>query len=92
MQTVAPGKGQIFARPDEAETKTQSGILLSEKSVEKPRTAHVINVGADVDWYQADDTIVYKSYAPTELKLNNEDFILIAVEDVLGKVVDVSKK
>lgn len=91
MQTVAPGQGQIFARPDEAETKTASGILLSDKSVEKPRTAKVINVGEGVKWYEANDTIVYKSYAPTELKLNNEDFILIAVEDVLGKVIEVEE-
>lgn len=89
MQTINPANDQIFAKPDEAETKTKSGIILSENVAEKPKTAVVINVGKDVKQFSRDDRIIYKPYAMTDIKLNNDDFILIAEEDVLGKVVEV---
>lgn len=87
MQTIAPAPGQIFAKPDEAEAKTKSGLLLDTKSAEKPRTAKVINVGDGVTFYRPNDTIVYKAYAPTEIKLEGVEYILVAAEDVLGKVI-----
>lgn len=89
MQTINPAPKQLFCRPDEAVTKTQSGIILSENAAEKPKTAEVINIGRDVSNYHSGDRIVYKSYSTTEIKLNNEDFILVAEDDVLGTVLDV---
>lgn len=88
MQTIKPSKDQIFAKPDEVVTKTKSGLYISEQAAEKPQTANVINVGESVTQYEPNDKIIYKSYAMTDVKLNNEDFIIIAEEDVLGKVVE----
>lgn len=91
MQTILPNNTHIFARPSEAETKTKSGILLTDNVAEKPKTAEVINVGSKVTNYKAHDTIIYKPYASTDIKLNSEDFLLIDEEDVLGKVVEVNE-
>jgi len=88
MQTIKPASKQIFARPHEATQKTQSGILLAEKMAEKPQMATVINVGDGVTQFQKDDTIVYKLFTTTDIKLNGEEFILIEEEDVLGTVLE----
>lgn len=89
MQTIAPTKGQVFAKPLEAITKTASGILLGDKSAEKPKMAEVVNVGEGVTAVKSQQVFVYKSYAATDIKLNAEDYLLIAEEDILGVVLDV---
>ena len=89
MNTIKPSAEQIFAKPDEVEEVTKSGFYINKNTVEKPKTAKVINVGSKVKEYQANDVIVYKSYASTDVKVNDEDFILVAEEDVLGKLVEV---
>jgi chaperonin GroES len=87
MQTIKPAKHQIFARPTIAENKTKSGILLKE-ATEKPQTAEVINIGSEVNQFKPKDKIIYKMFTTTEIKLNDEQFILIDEEDVLGKVIE----
>jgi chaperonin GroES len=91
MQTIKPTGNNIFAKPDEAETKTKSGILLSESAVEKPKMASVINIGDEVKHIKPKDRIVYKSYTTSEIKLNDVEYFLVAEEDILGHVVEVSE-
>ncbi len=89
MNTIKPSKYQLFAKPDEAETTTKSGILLTDNSLDKPKTATVVNVGSKVTEYSPNDVIVYREYATTEIKVNSDDYLLIAEDDVLGTVVEV---
>ena len=90
MYTVKPAPNQLFCQQDEAEQQTKSGILLSS-ALDKPKTAKVINTGSTVTNYSSKDTIVYKSYATTELKLNGDDYFLISEDDVLGTVLEVDE-
>lgn len=87
MQTIKPSANQLFCKPDEVEEKTVSGLYIDKRTVDKPKTATVINVGSSVKEYSSNDKIVYKPYTTTEIKLNNEDFIIVAEEDILGKIV-----
>lgn len=88
MQTVSPAPKQLFCKPDEAITKTASGILIEKDAAEKPKTCTVINVGSEIKHYKRDDKVIYKSYSVTDLRLNGEDFLLVAEEDVLGAVLE----
>jgi chaperonin GroES len=90
VQTIVPARKQLFCKPDEAETKTSSGFLLSKEAAEKPKTAQVINVGRGVDDFKAHDKIVYKPYTISEVKVNGDDYFIVAEEDVLGKVLEVA--
>lgn len=89
MQTIRPAANQLFCEPEKAELKTKSGFLLTEGSVEQPKIATVINAGSKVKDYKSKDKIIYKPYTTTEIKLNKTDYFLVAVEDVLGVVVEV---
>lgn len=89
MQTISPANNQLFCKPSEKERKTASGIILSEEAAHKPHTAVVINSSSKD--FSKDDIIVYKAYAATEIKLNNEDYIIIDAEDALGKVLEIKE-
>lgn len=91
MQTIKPAKNQLFCKPADNEKKTVSGILLTEKALDKPKTAEVINIGTDVKQFSPHDTIIYKSYSTTDVKLENVEYFLIEESDVLGTVVEVEE-
>jgi chaperonin GroES len=88
MQTIKPASKHLFCVPKEASTKTNSGLLLTSKTAEKPHMADVINVGSEVKNYKSKDTIIYKPYATTEIKLAGKEYFLVAEEDVLGSVIE----
>lgn len=88
MQTIKPSGTNLFCSEDKAQERTTStGIFVPVKAQEKPQTATVINVGPDVKGFSQKDTIVYKPYATTPLKLEGKEYFLIAEEDVLGTLV-----
>lgn len=90
MQTVKPGPKRLFCKPDEAQgTTTKSGFILAKEAQEKPQTAEVINVGNGVKNYAQKDTIYYKPYATTDIKLEGKQYFLIDEDDVLGTVIEV---
>ncbi len=88
MQTIKPSKNNLFCKPDQAEDViTESGFYIDKKHVDKPQTAQVINVGTEVKGFKSKDTIVYRPYATTEVKLDNETYFLIGEDDVLGTLI-----
>ena len=76
----------IVAQAEEAATKTASGLYLPDNAQEKPKTAHVVAVGPGAKQLKIGDRIVYKSYTPTEVKIEGENYILVKEEDVLATV------
>jgi chaperonin GroES len=89
MQTIKPTADNIFAKPDETVKQTKSGFLLGEGAVEQPKIAEVINIGGKVTSLKSGDRIIYKSYSTTDIKLDDQDYILMKEEDVVGVVVEV---
>jgi chaperonin GroES len=84
--TLQPLADYIVAQAEEATTKTASGLYLPDNAAEKPKTAKVIAVGKDAKQVKAGDRIVYKSYSTTEVKVGNEEYILVKEEDILATV------
>ena len=85
---LQPLADRIVARPVEAETKTASGILLSENAKEKPQLAEVLSVGKDVKEVKVGDRIVHaeSEYSSNRLKVAGEDYLIVKEEDVLAVV------
>lgn len=69
----------------ETEIKTASGIILSEKDRKEPSYAKVLAVGPEVEAKIAvNDRVVYKSYSGTDVKIDDEKYIVVADEDILA--------
>ncbi len=81
---IQPLGDYVVAEPEEAPAKTASGLYLPEKTAEKPKTAKIVAAGAGAKQVKVGDRILYKSYSPTEVKVDGKDYLLIKEEDVLA--------
>lgn len=79
-----------------AEETTKSGIVLPGQSKEKPQQAEVVAVGPGgmVDGKEVKmevkvgDNVIYSKYAGTEVKLDEEEFIVVKQNDILAVIND----
>ena len=77
-----------------AEETTKSGIVLPGQNKEKPQQAEVIAVGPGgvVDGKEVTmqvkvgQKVIYSKYAGTEVKLDDEEFIIVKQNDVLAVI------
>lgn len=75
-----------------AEETTKSGIVLPGQNKEKPQQAEVVAVGPGgmVDGKEikmevkVGDNVIYSKYAGTEVKLDDEEFIVVKQADILA--------
>jgi chaperonin GroES len=86
MAELNPLADWVVAQTEEVETKTAGGLLLPDASAEKPRTAKVLKVGANVKEIKAGDRIVCKTYGTTEIKVGDHEYVLVKEEDILATV------
>jgi len=79
--------GKILVKPQAAETKTASGIIIPDSAKEKPLQGEVMLVGAEKKDEKMEvavgDVVLYGKYAGTELNINGTDYLLISQSDVL---------
>ena len=72
----------------EEETKTSSGIIIPDNAKEKPLMGVVRALGAKVreecQCVKEGDTIVFGKYKGSEIKLDNKEFVVLELEDILG--------
>lgn len=83
---IKPLADYVVAQVEEAKTKTASGLYLPEKAAEKPKVAKVVAVGPEAKQVKVDDRIIYKSFSPTEVKVDGTEYLLVKEEDVLATV------
>lgn len=76
----------VVAQGEEASTKTASGLYLPDNAAEKPKIAKILAVGKDVKQVKNGDRIVYKSYSTTEIKVGDQEYIMVKEEDILAIV------
>jgi chaperonin GroES len=85
---------RVVIKQLEAEETTKSGIVLPSQSKEKPQQAEVLAVGPGgiVDGKEikmevkVGDRVIYSKYAGTEVKLDDEEYIIVKHSDILAVV------
>lgn len=79
--------GKVLVKPQAAETKTASGIIIPDSAKEKPLMGEVILVGSEKKDEKMEvkigDVVLYGKYAGTELNIDGNDYLLISQTDVL---------
>jgi chaperonin GroES len=83
---IQPLADFVVAQPEKAAAKTASGFYLPEAAKEKPQTSKVVAIGKEVKNIKVGDRILFKSYSSTDVKVGNEDYVLVKEEDVLATV------
>jgi chaperonin GroES len=85
---------RVVIKQLEAEETTKSGIVLPGTAKEKPQQAEVVSVGPGgvVDGKEIKmevkpgDKVIYSKYAGTEVKLEDDEFIIVRQSDILAIV------
>jgi len=88
-----PLHDRVVVRRLEAEEKTAGGIIIPDTAKEKPMEGEIVAVGPgardetgklvplDV---KAGDRILFGKWSGTEVKLNNEELLIMKESDIMG--------
>tara|TARA_Y100001933_G_C18553881_1_gene378509 strand:+ start:132 stop:458 length:327 start_codon:yes stop_codon:yes gene_type:complete len=93
---IRPLHDKIIVRRDEAEGVTESGIYLPESSKERPKTGTIEAVGngklntetgeRTPLTLKKGDKVIFTSYAGTEIKLGDDELLIMSEDDVLAVI------
>lgn len=91
---LVPLLDKVVLKQLEAEEKTKSGIILTSSAQEKPQEAEVVAVGPGgvVDGNEVKmqvkkgQKVIYSKYAGTDVKLGDDEYIIVRQHDILAVV------
>ncbi len=94
IMKLVPLGDRVVLKQLEAEETTKSGIVLPGQNKEKPQQAEVIAVGPGgvVDGKEikmevkVGQQVIYSKYSGTDVKLDDEEFIIVKQSDILAVV------
>ncbi len=91
---IKPISDHILIEPIKEEEKTKTGILLPDTAdKERPEQGKVIAVGAGKKDKKGNriplevkpgDKVLFTKYGPTEIKIDNKEYLIAKEEDILA--------
>ena len=92
--TLKPLSDRVVVKMVEIEETTKSGIILPGTAKEKPEVAEVVAVGPGATkdgvvipmTVKVGDKVVTSKYAGTEIKLGNEEYVIVSQDDILATI------
>jgi chaperonin GroES len=85
---------QILVKQDAVETKTKSGLILTESSTEAPKSGTVVKLGTADGQIMMDNrpftftvkegTKVYWGYGGREIEIDGEKYLVMRETELLG--------
>jgi chaperonin GroES len=91
---LQPLADRVLVKPTEKEEKTKSGIYLPDTAKEKPQEGEVMAIGPGkmtedgkripMD-LKVGDRVIYAKYGGTEIKLDDEELMILRESDILAK-------
>ena len=88
-----PLHDRVVIEPIEQEEKTAGGIIVPDTAQEKPMQGKIIAVGPGARGedgtlqppdVKKGDTILYGKYSGTEVKIDNEELLIMRESDIMG--------
>jgi len=90
---IRPLQDRIIVKRMEGEEKTKGGIIIPDSAKEKPMEGKVIAVGPGklnekgtrvAPEVKAGDIVLFGKYAGTEIKIDNDEHLILREDDILG--------
>ena len=88
-----PLRDRVFVKFSTEEEKTAGGLYIPDSAKEKPQRGVVMEVGpgriTDDGKHQpmevkVGDTILFDKYSGSKIKMDDEEYLIIREEDILG--------
>ena len=98
--TFRPLHDRILIKRIEERETSKGGIIIPDTAKEKPQEGEVIAVGKGKKTEEgkvialdakAGDRILFGKYSGTEIKIDNEDYLILREEEVLG-IIETAKR
>lgn len=98
MKQVNPLDNRVLVKPSDAAERTKGGIFLPGNAREKPSEGVVVAAGEGKKTdtgevikmsIKVGDTVIYSKYAGTEIKINDEDHVLLRESDCVATITEV---
>ena len=92
---IRPLQDRVIVKRMEEETTSSGGIVLPDSATEKPIRGEVIAIGPGkiLDSgkkqpleVQVGDTVLFGKYSGTEIKLDDEELLVMREEDIMGVI------
>ncbi|MCF7821718.1 MAG: co-chaperone GroES [Mariprofundaceae bacterium] len=92
---VRPLHDRVIVRRLDEEEKSSGGIIIPDSAKEKPVQGKVIAVGKGKSLENGEvrpldvkkgDTVIFSTYAGTEIKLDGDTFLMMREDDILGVI------
>ncbi|MFY9117018.1 MAG: co-chaperone GroES [Bacteroidales bacterium] len=85
---IKPLADRVVVQPQEAETKTASGLYIPDTAKEKPQRGKVVAVGSgkkdEPMELKEGDIVLYGKYAGTEINIDDQEYLIMRQSDVLA--------
>lgn len=89
---IQPINGRIVIRRVKPSEATKGGIVIPDTAKEKSREGEVVAVAEDAtEDVAVGDRVIFKEYGGTEIRVGNDEVILLGAEDLVAKYLDVDK-
>jgi len=95
MKRLVPLGDKVVVKPLEAEERTAGGIVLPDAAREKPQQGRVLSVGDGhlmpdgtrvKHEVREGDRVIYSKYSGSEVKLGDEEFLIMSENDIMAVV------
>jgi chaperonin GroES len=87
---IKPLADRVLIKPEEAEDKTASGIIIPDSAKEKPQRGTVIAAGPGTKDEKMEvkvgDSVLYGKYSGTELTFDGKDYLIMKQSDILAVI------
>lgn len=95
MRELQPVNQNVIIQMDDVkgEQKTASGIIIPDTvEKERPKMGKVIALSnIETPEVAVGDTVIYKEYSGTEIKLDDEKYLVVPYADILAKIVETEE-
>ena len=90
---LKPLSDRVVVKPEEAEEKTASGIILPDTAKEKPQLGKVVAVGKGkvsdagnviIMDIKVNDKVLYGKYSGTEITFEGNELLIMRESDILA--------
>ena len=87
---IKPLADRVIIKPQAAEEKTASGIIIPDSAKEKPQKGTVVAVGPgtkdDKMEVKVGDVVLYGKYSGNEITVDGDDYLIMKQSDILAIV------
>lgn len=94
---IRPLHDRVIVKREEEEKRSAGGIVIPDSAKEKPIRGVVLSVGTGKILDNGDvralavkvgDRVLFGKYSGTEVKVDNDDVLVLREEDIMGVIED----